>query len=1705
MAASVVGNADISSDLYLADYLDVLPQPYIIITYSDAETHPIFNYANPAFYDLLQPSSSRLSRQDLSGVPALNLLPGNYTSTLKDLRTAACSMTVKTGVAKNFEIISTDAIDRIQAQAIKLEIEWVATCIKERYFVLSAQAIEHRETEEPVQPETKVSKDYLTTQAQTSASDNTIRDEDTANYPRVHSSSSVNLTDNQGRLDPGSGIDSTESNDLWKTIPRFADSLAGGGIMGEMLRNFDWSNTPLGRISSWPQSLLTAVSLTMCSMFPMAIWWGPQFVLIYNDAYKPIAGSKHPWLFGKAGSEAWSEIWDTLEPMAQSVMQGERCYSEDHLLFMVRNGYPEETYHTWSYVPIRQEDGSVGGLLNPTFEATGRVVAERRLKTLREFGARTATAKSVPEVCSIAADVMNDSHHDITFAFIYTCSVDNTGCQPKMQQANSRTGNIKLHKLKLISAVGVEHGCSASPDNVTIDLLGDPPEDEIWPFHEACAKKAVVEVYDQQLIGGIEGRGWGEKSRITVVCPITANDGDDILGVLVAGLSARRPYDEDYRTFMELLCRQTATSIATVRAYEEEYQRAEALAMIDRAKTAFFSSVSHELRTPLTLILGPVDDLLGERSQPLNKRQLDLVHLINRNAQRLLKLVNSLLDFSRIEAGRMQATFKETDLVTFTADLASLFRSAIEKGGVQYIVDCELDGRTVWVDRDMWEKIVLNLIGNAFKFTLQGSIKVSLHPNEDKSGVIFAVEDTGTGIPSHEISRIFERFHRVDGQKGRSHEGSGIGLALTQELVRLHGGTVELRSVYGQGSTFSVFLPYGTSHLPQDRLSETNEDVSDYIIESKRSYGYAMVEEAKRWLSLSDDDTAEHSSTADSTESSVPSNTVPSTTRGSKVLLADDNSDMRRYVKTLLSKWWVVTDVADGQQALDAIKQEMPDIIVSDVMMPVLDGYGLLKVIRSLPESKMLPVILLSARAGEEARVDGLQLGADDYLEKPFSAKELVARVHTHLELGKLRVELERRVNERTRELAESEWRYKVLASLSPVGIFRSDMKGQITYANDKWWEISMHDREKDPAAVNFIESIHPEDRKRCQLHWQDAMNGRQCNIEFRWKNTRTGVERWCLGATMIEYDEAGNPVGHIGTCTDVTERKRLEKERLDVLEMAEKYQRRRAEEAEAVKKQQELFIDMTCHELRNPLNGIYHNADLLHESLEKVQKEVDGLHKTVESVEDIKLPASAPVTNSPVTRQTSKPKDNMIQSVKKVTRWLGAEVINDLEAVETITLCAQHQKQIADDVLHMSKISMNLLVLAQLEFQPRVEITKVLRMFDTEVKLKNIDLQYNIGTGYEALSVDWVRGDPTRLAQIMINILTNAIRFTEKAEVKKVVVTLDASETPPSLPNQPSSKGAAWDGMVSSGSEDDEKADMQSLSSSRSTSSSATIRNVQVPAAPVPSSSPATSANAIYVQVTIADSGLGMTPEEQAMLFRRFAQASPKTYADFGGSGLGLFISKRLVELQGGNIGVDSIKGQGTTFTFFVKYETVERRAESDIGVEGATGSRQPSQPPAAQSRWTSRLPAQTPENNPAEMVDGEVKISILIVEDNMVNQKVLKRQLETLGYSTQVANHGAEAIDILQRQERAFDIILMDIEMPVMDGLQATVKIREIYGNRWRIPIVAVTGNARREHLDKALQAGMDDVMVKPYVKKDLVEKIEMLVQRRRADMRR
>src|SRR4051794_40686443 len=478
--------------------------------------------------------------------------------------------------------------------------------------------------------------------------------------------------------------------------------------MGALMRTIDWSRTPVGPVGSWPQSLRTALSILLETGFPMYIAWGSEFTQFYNDGYRPILGStKHPAAMGRSTRETFAEIWDIIGPMFAGVMHGTPTTVVDFMLPLDRYGFPEECYFIFSYSPIRQENGQVGGVLVTVTETTPRVVGERRLKATQALAARTRDAKAVHEACSISSTVLAEHTADVPFALIYLLDAQ---------------GDAVLE-----GSAGFTGDSGAAP-RVAISAGEAGP----WPLAEVLRSHEAV-VVDARAVGAVAATG----AERAFVLPIIEHARGGAVGVLVAGLSSRLMFDAAYRDFLMTVASQIGTAVASSRALEEAEARAAALAELDRAKTAFFSNVSHEFRTPLTLLLAPLEEAVTSDGT-LHGQDLDAVY---RNAQRLLKLVNTLLDFSRIEAGRVQASFEPTDLARVTAELASAFRSAIERAGLTLVVERPPLPELVYVDRDMWEKVVLNLISNAFKYTLAGTIRVSVGWRD--ASVELSVADTG--------------------------------------------------------------------------------------------------------------------------------------------------------------------------------------------------------------------------------------------------------------------------------------------------------------------------------------------------------------------------------------------------------------------------------------------------------------------------------------------------------------------------------------------------------------------------------------------------------------------------------------------------------------------------------------------------------------------------------------------------------------------------------------------------------------------------------------------------------------------------------------------------------------------------------------------------------------------------------------------------
>src|SRR3569833_2027207 len=540
------------------------------------------------------------------------------------------------------------------------------------------------------------------------------------------------------------------------------DFLAEGGELGALMRGHDWSTSPLGTPAHWPQSLKTADRIMLNSSYPMFVRWGEELITLYNDAFVSVLGQRHPSALGRPAREVWYEIWDLIGAQSDLILkEGKASWHDKVLLIMERNGYPEETYFTFSHSPNPEDDGGIGGEICACKEDPALIVGQSRLKMLRKLAERTAEeAKTAEDVCNIAASILADYPNDIPCALLYLLDED--------QRQAQLAGSTRL-------AVGGP----ASPAVVALDG-GDTP----WPLRSVLdtRKPQTVDRLSERF-GPLPGGAWPESPTQAWIMPLAKPGHKRLAGLLIAAVSPRLPFTEDYQGILALTAGRAGT---------------------------------------------------------LTETQREFIQTLRRNALRLQRLVNALLDFARVEAERTEASYEPVDLATFTRELVSAFASATERAGLRLTIDCPRLDQPIYVDPDMWEKIVLNLVSNAFKFTFEGGITVSLRLADGCA--VLRVEDTGTGIAPDELPRVFERFHRVPGARARTHEGAGIGLALVQELVRLHGGTLHIDSELGKGSAFTVSLPTGLAHLPKERISAPRS------LPSTANGAAPYVEEALRWL-----------------------------------------------------------------------------------------------------------------------------------------------------------------------------------------------------------------------------------------------------------------------------------------------------------------------------------------------------------------------------------------------------------------------------------------------------------------------------------------------------------------------------------------------------------------------------------------------------------------------------------------------------------------------------------------------------------------------------------------------------------------------------------------------------------------------------------------------------------------------------------------
>lgn len=729
------------------------------------------------------------------------------------------------------------------------------------------------------------------------------------------------------------------------------EGLAGGGEMGERVRDFDWSSTPLGPIEEWPQSLKTAVRILLTSRFPMWLAWGPELTSFYNDTYRhDTLGEKHPWALGKPFAEIWAETWDDLRPLIDQVLEtGVATWDESLLLFLERSGYPEETYFTFSYSPLTDDDGQIAGLFAAVMEETERVLNARRLATLRALGTGLASAHTKAEVLATARHQLSKNDRDLPFTLTYLFEED--GGRARLASSTGFEGSA-THAAAPTEVTGAA-AASLAPATIAPAEIETAAADAVWPAREVWEEGTSVMVDDLEArFPGLPTGAWDRPPTRATLVPIPQKGQERPIGFLVVGLNPYRPYDADFTGFVELVAGQIASSLANIHAFELERRHTEALQAegerelrrleklfeqvpaailfmlgpthvckvvnptvkrlifggrdvvgkpireaipeaagqgffevldevyrtgepfvasewpihldrgddiieerildftyqpvfdnegviygilsfavdvtekvqarmeaeeANRIKSAFLASMSHELRTPLNAILGYWDLLDAEVTGPLNAEQKEQLGRIDAAARHLLRIIEEILTFSRVEAGEEQVSIEVVDFGALARETVGMIEPLAASKQLEFSshVPERLEMET---DPGKVQQILLNLLSNAVKFTDEGSVRLDVEHREGE--VWLRVSDTGIGIRSEEQERIFEPFSQVDGTYSERESGTGLGLAITRNLAELLGGSVGLQSAPGEGSTFTVRLPDRSSAAQPSRGGE---------------------------------------------------------------------------------------------------------------------------------------------------------------------------------------------------------------------------------------------------------------------------------------------------------------------------------------------------------------------------------------------------------------------------------------------------------------------------------------------------------------------------------------------------------------------------------------------------------------------------------------------------------------------------------------------------------------------------------------------------------------------------------------------------------------------------------------------------------------------------------------------------------------------
>ncbi len=726
----------------------------------------------------------------------------------------------------------------------------------------------------------------------------------------------------------------------------------GPGEMRRLCRSLDWASTPLGAVESWPTLLKLTSQMVLGSGFPMIINWGSELIAIYNDAFTPLVGGRHPFALGHSPKEIWPESWEFASVRLNDVMQnGTTLRFDDERQILERNGYPEECFFTFSQSPITGADGDVVGMLTVATETTAKMLNERRMQIVRDLGTMSSTEHARPrDTLRSALQVLESGAASVPFAIAFT-RAGAVADVPISAAREPSTGDWEL---------GGWYGLVDGTDPSALMINGDVLTSVLTRVAAAGHPEIIGDLrvgWADALQAGPLGPALPDQA---VVAPLMVGGG--VTGVLVLGVNPYRPLDDQVRGFFALVSRQVQVALADAAAYANERARVQLMADLDQAKMEFFQNVSHELRTPLTLLLAPLQDLLAAAKDRPESEIGDLQAAI-RAAERLRKLVDALLDFSGAEPTTLSPHQERVDLGALTVETASMFTSTATHAGLSFDVQVPAKPVTALVDRAMWSTVLSNLLSNAVKYTAGGGVRVELAVADGPSGgedlrAVLTVQDTGRGMTVQEQSKVFDRFYRAPSNDGDRAGGAGIGLSLVSDLVRSLQGMVELQSEPGRGTTVTVSVPLGSSQVAHVASEPTS--VLPAVADSRRH-----------------------------------------------AHLVEDDDDLRAYLTRLLNDdGWAVSAFGDAETALAAAADpagRTPDIVVTDIMLPGRSGLFLVERLRAEHRTKRLPILVLTARGGTDAAEHGLAAGADDYITKPFSSRELLARVRSNHGLHLLR------------------------------------------------------------------------------------------------------------------------------------------------------------------------------------------------------------------------------------------------------------------------------------------------------------------------------------------------------------------------------------------------------------------------------------------------------------------------------------------------------------------------------------------------------------------------------------------------------------------------------------------------------------------------------------------------------------------------------